>query len=127
VRKFSHLSLSFSLLHPIQPVPNLVKTPRRRREEPEEGLARREHAAQVLGVELHAHEPRVVADLDDLHALARRVLADEGEPGRLETLDHLRVDLVPVAVALGDLGGVAVEGAEAGPFGSLLEVAAVLA
>jgi hypothetical protein len=42
----------------------------------------------------------VVADLNNLHTLALVVLADEGQTGLLDVLDHLRVDFVTVTVAL---------------------------
>ena len=45
-------------------------------------LAGPQHAAQILGVELHADKPRMVAQLEDLHAFACVVLADEGEAVR---------------------------------------------
>lgn len=78
-------------------------------EETKEGLARRQHTRQVLGVELHADIPLVVLELDDLHALAGLVLPDEREPTGLELLDERRVDLVAVAVTFPDLVLLAVQ------------------
>lgn len=66
-------------------------------------------------MELHADKPRVIAQLNDLHALAAIVAADEVQPGLGEARDVGRVDFVAVTVAFVDGGGIAVEFAEAGP------------
>ena len=58
---------------------------------------------EVLGMELHADEPRVVLDLDNLHAHALLVLADKVETALLQLVDVAGVDFVPVPVALEDL------------------------
>src|SRR5436190_21294447 len=83
------------ILHPAKLLSNLLQAPRYGGEEAKVCLARREYTAQVLRVELHANEPAVAAQLDDLHALALVVLAHEGEPAAalLQQLDHRWVHL----------------------------------
>ena len=59
----------------------------------------------VLGAEVEG----VAIELHDLHALALGVPSHELQPGFLQGFDHVRIDLVAVAVALVDLHGAAVE------------------
>ena len=87
-------------------------------DEAEVRLAGNQHPAEVLGVELHTDEPRVVFKLDDLHAHAGLVLADEGETLLLELVDVVGVDFVAVSVTLVDALVVqAVERTELRPLG----------
>ncbi len=75
-------------------------------------------------MKLHAHEPRVIAKLHDLHALAAVILADEIQPGLCQTLDVSRVDFVAVTVAFVDgvvRYGSAVQFAEFAPLAAVLE------
>lgn len=96
-------------------------------EETKEGLARRQHSGQVLGVELDADVPLVVFEFDDLHTLAGLVLADERETAGLELLDEGRVDFVAVAMAFPHFLLLAVEFPQTRPFGSRLEDGGALA
>ena len=63
-----------------------------------------ERAALQFGVELDADEPRMVGALDDLGQLAVGRHAGEDQPLFLERVAVVDVDLVAVAVALGDVG-----------------------
>src|SRR6185437_6954727 len=58
-----------------------------------------------LGVELHADEPGVTGDLDDLGQFAVGRHAGEAQPLVLETALVVDVDLVAVAMTLADIGG----------------------
>lgn len=80
-----------------------------------------EHLGLVLGVELGAHEVRVVLDLEDLHALAGLILSDKVQTSSLQLLNVRRVDLVAVAVPLLDLGETAVKGSDLSPLAVGLE------
>lgn len=100
---------------------DLLQHARRRRDEAQVRAAGIQHARQVLGVELDTHEPGVVLDLDDLHADALLVLADKVQPALLQAVDVGRVDFVAVPVALEDLVGARVQGAQLGPLGARLE------
>jgi len=108
---------------PTKVLGDLLETTRRRREESKIRLAGRQHAADILWMELHAHEPWVVLDLDNLHALVTITLADKRQAsvGLLQRRDELGLDLVPVAVSFPDLGGGAVQRAELGPLSTGLE------
>lgn len=59
-----------------------------------------------FGVELHPYEPRMVRALDDLREGAVRAHAGEDQAAPLERVLAMDVDLVAVAVAIGDAGGV---------------------
>lgn len=72
-------------------------------------------------MELRAHKVGVVLDLEDLHTLARLVLADKVQTSSLELINVGRVDLVAVAVPLLDLLVAAVEGTDLGPLAVGLE------
>ena len=100
---------------------NLLQHARARRHEAQIRAAGIQHARQVLRVELDADEPRVVFDLDDLHAHARLVLADKRQPALFQRVDVLRVDLVSVAMALEDLVLAGVQRAETGPLAAVLK------
>ena len=89
-------------------------------------LAGRQHTAQVFRVELDSHEPWVVLNLDDLHALTLNVLANEGKSSFLELMDDGRVDFVTMPMSLGDLCCRSVQRPELRPLGVLLENARVL-
>ncbi len=65
---------------------------------------RLEGARLEFRVELHADEPRVIRILDRLRQQAVRRQPGEAQARRLEALAITGVDLVAVAVALGDLG-----------------------
>ena len=73
----------------------------------------RERPATVLRVALEAEVERVVealwVELDDLGTEAALVPAGEGEARLLEARHEAGVDLVTVAVPLGDDGGAAVD------------------
>lgn len=68
--------------------------------EAQEGPAGRQDSAEIFGVELHTHEPRVVANLNNFHTLALGVLANERQTGLLDALHHVGVNFIPVTVAL---------------------------
>lgn len=70
------------------------------RKEPQEGPAGRQDSAEIFGVELHTHEPGVVANLNNLHTLTLGVLANERQTGLLDALHHVGVNFIPVTVAL---------------------------
>src|SRR5581483_4623408 len=53
-------------------------------------------------MELHAYEPGMVRDLDDLRQKPVGRETGEAQAGRLKLVAIARVDLVAVAVALGD-------------------------
>jgi hypothetical protein len=87
--------------------PSAARTHRSRNaggDEAGEQRVRLERARFQLGVELHADEPGMVGDFDDLrqHAVGRH--AGETQAVLLEPVLVVDVDLVAVAVALGDLG-----------------------
>lgn len=107
---------------------DLIKASRSGGKETEESPAGAQDPTEVLGMELHTHKPGVVLDLDDLHTLTLDVLSNEGETGLLDLLDHLRVDLVTMAVALLNLrDGGSVQTPQTRPLGVLLEDAGVSA
>lgn len=83
-------------------------------------------------MELDTHEPGVVPNLNDLHALTLLVFTNERDDilrrvfarcrrRVLQCFDQLRVYLVSVAVSLPDLRRGAIKGAEARPLSALLE------
>src|SRR6266496_2806672 len=81
----------------------------RRLDEGGEQRVRLERPGFQLGVELHADEPGMVLVFDDLrqHAVGRQ--AREAQAVLLEPVLVGGVDLVAVAVALGNLGGAAID------------------
>src|SRR5881394_2001036 len=74
----------------------------RRRDEAREQRVRLEGAALLLGVVLHADEPGVAGQLDDLGQQAVGRHAAEAHACRLQPLAVARVHLVAMTVALGD-------------------------
>lgn len=106
---------------------DLLEAAGRRSEEAKEGLAGRKHSAEILGVELHADEPLVVLEFDNLHTLAAVILTDKAQPSLFELVDEFGVNLVTVTVSLPDLLLVSVQLPQAGPFGAGLEVSGPLA
>lgn len=90
--------------------------------EAEEGARGVEDTAGVLGVVLNTDVVGVVLDLDNLHTLARVVLADEDEARLLELVDVIGVDLITVTVTLLDGCGLAVESTELAELGTGLEM-----
>lgn len=80
-----------------------------------------EHLGLILGVELGAHEIRVVLDLEDFHTLAGLVLSNKVQTSSLKLLNIRRIDLIAVAVPLLNLRKTAVEGTDLGPLAAGLE------
>ena len=79
-------------------------------------LARVQHPARVLGVELHADEERVLLEFDNLHTFTLVVLSDEVQTSLGEPVDVLRINLVSVTVTLENLASFRVELSGLGPF-----------
>lgn len=71
-------------------------------DETQEWGRRLQWAGQVLGVELHTQEERVICQFDNLHALSGLVLAHEPKALGFKLADHLRIDLVAVTMAFHD-------------------------
>jgi hypothetical protein len=84
-------------------------------------------ATQVFWVELDAHKLGVIANLNDLSAIALGILPNEREADSLQFLNHLGVGLAAMAKALGNLGSIAIQGAQLRPLGPRLEYARVFA
>ena len=59
-----------------------------------------EDSRQILGMELHTYEPRMIFQFQDFHPLAAVVFAHEREPGGAQAVDVFGVDFIAVAVAL---------------------------
>ena len=64
---------------------------------------RRERLRLELRMELHADEPGMIGQLDDLGQAVVRRHAGEAQPRRAQAVDVVDVDLVAVTVALADL------------------------
>lgn len=105
----------------LEELSDLFQTTSRRGKEPQEGLAGREHSAEILRVELHTHKPLVVLQLKDLHALARFIFPNECQTGLFQVRDEFRIHFVTVTVSLPDLGLVAIQLAKTRPFRARLE------
>jgi len=107
---------------------DLIQAASSRSEETKESLAGCQDTTQVFGVELNTHEPGVILNLNDFHALTLHILADERQACLLKVFHHLGVNLVAVTMALGNLRDFgAVQCAQTGPFGALLEDGKMLA
>lgn len=67
----------------------------RSKDETQEERGGAEGARLELGVELAGHKVAVVLELDNLHAIARFILANKTEADLFQLGSELRVDLVP--------------------------------
>ena len=76
----------------------------RRANKGEEERVRSQRLRLELGMELAAEKPGMPWRFDDLHVLAVGRAACDAEPGIGERLFVFAIELVAVAVALGDLG-----------------------
>lgn len=116
-----HLSVA-QVVAILEHLGDLLKAVGRGSEKSQKGLAGRKDSAEILGVELHTDEPLVVLEFNNLHTLARVVLADKGQTSLLELVDKFGVNLVTMAVSLPDLLLVSVQLPQTGPLGAGLEV-----
>jgi hypothetical protein len=95
-KTFSGLHLQQQLLR------DLLKTSCTGGEEAEVWSRRVQYLALVFGMKLNADIPGVIFQFNNLHALARVVLADEIESSLLQPVHIVRVHFVAMSVALFD-------------------------
>lgn len=65
-------------------------------------LARRKHTAQVFRMILNTHKPRMILQLNDLHSLPLRILANKRKTRLVQSIYEQRIDFEPMSMALGD-------------------------
>jgi hypothetical protein len=78
---------------------DLLKTSRGGCHKAEVWSTRLKNTTQILGMELHAYEPGVVLEFNDLHSHALVVFPTEMQPSFRQPDDVVRVDFVSVPMA----------------------------